>query len=184
MKTTRAIGLLVVVLLLAGTLAWSQDKAEWTYPVIKNYGPAWPLPNAAVQPVKGQSYKAIFDITKPGEKPTEPAPGLVHAARAYNVFASGGVAPQNLKIVIVMHGPGGIVAMNNETYRTKFGTDNPNAQLLADLKKAGAEIYLCGQTLHQQKFDEKAMLPDVKLATSAMVVLLTYQNQGYAMMPF
>jgi intracellular sulfur oxidation DsrE/DsrF family protein len=100
------------------------------------------------------------------------------------VFASGGVAPKDLKIVIVMHGPGGIVAMNNDTYRAKFNADNPNAQLLADLKKAGAEIYLCGQTLHQQKFAEKAMLPEVKLATSAMIVLLTYQNQGYAMMPF
>jgi intracellular sulfur oxidation DsrE/DsrF family protein len=185
MKLAQIISVLLVGLMLgAGLMAWSQEKDQWTYPVVQGYGPAWPLPSAAVQPQKGKTYRAVFDISKLGEKPTDPAPGLVHAARAYNVFAASGVPAGNMKIAIVMHGPGAIAAMNNETYRAKFNVDNPNAPLLAALKKAGAEIFLCGQSLHQLKFQESAMLPEVRLATSAMIVLVTYQNDGCAMMPF
>lgn len=89
-----------------------------------------------------------------------------------------------MKIAIVMHGPAGFAAMDNATYRAKYNVDNPNIKLLSELKKAGAEIYLCGQTLHGQKFQESAMLPEVRLATSAMIVLVSYQNNGYALLAF
>lgn len=156
----------------------------WTFPVIKDYGRAWPLPQAAVQPEKHKTYKVLFDLSKPAPNETDVLPGLAHAARTLNVFASLGVPPKNLKIVAVFHGPVGYAAMNNDVYRAKFGHDNPNIKLIQELKAAGVELYLCGQTLHELNFDEKNMLPDVKLATSAMVVLVTYQNNGYALMPF
>lgn len=159
--------------------------SEWTYPVIQGYGRAWPLPHAAGQPQKGRTYKILFNLSQPSRDPSEPMPGLEHAARTLNVFASLGVPPENLKVVAVFHGPvASYAAMDNDIYRAKFNVDNPNAKLIHELKAAGVNLLLCGQALHELNFNEKDMLPDVKLASSAMLVLAIYQNDGYAMMPF
>jgi intracellular sulfur oxidation DsrE/DsrF family protein len=160
------------------------SAAGWTYPVIKDYGRAWPLPQAAVQPEKGREYKVLFNLTRAGDNPSEPLPGLEHAARTLNVFSSLGVPPKNLHIVMVFHGPAASAAMNNAVYRAHFKVDNPNIDLIHQLTHAGVEAYLCGQALHEMNYDEKDILPGVKLATSAMVALVTYQNNGYALMPF
>lgn len=183
---------LVVLVLTAGTMMMlaaqnkepKQAATGWTNPVIQDYGRAWPLPDAAVQPEKGRTYKVLFDLSKPGPNPKEILPGLAHASRMLNVFAALGVPPKNLKVVAVFHGPVGYAAMNNDVYRAKFNMDNPNIKVIEELKASGVELLLCGQTLHELNFNEKDMLPDVKLATSAMIVLVTYQNDGYALMPF
>lgn len=174
------IGFILIGMMFAST----DPKSEWTYPVIKNYGRAWPLPHAAVQPQQGHQYKVLFDLSKPAANPNEPLPGLFHAARTLNVFASLGVQPKDLHVVMVFHGPAAIAAMNNNVYRAKFNVDNPNINLISQLKQAGVEPFLCGQSLHELNFNEKDILPELKLATSAMVVLVTYQNDGYALMPF
>jgi len=172
------------VLTLALPFAADEVKSEWTYPVIKDYGRAWPLPNAAVQPEKGQEYKVLFDLSKTGANPSDPLPGLEHAARTLNVFSSLGVQPKQLHVVMVFHGPAAAAAMSNQVYRAKYDVDNPNLKLISQLKQAGVQPYLCGQSLHELSFNEKDIFPDVKLATSAMVVLVTYQNNGYALIPF
>lgn len=156
----------------------------WTYPVIKDYGPAWPLPEAAVQPQKGRIYKVIFNLSSAAPNPNEILPGLASAARLMNVFVTDGLAARNLKGVAVLHSSAGYAAMDNEVYRAKFNVDNPNLKIIRELKAAGVELFLCGQTLHDLNFHEKDLLPDVKLATSAAIVLTTYQNDGYALMPF
>lgn len=185
MKLTHALGAMAVVTLMAAAmLALPDEKPDWTFPVIKGFGAAWPLPKAAVQPEKNKIYKAVFDISRFPDKPDDVAVGLVHAARTYNVFASGGVPAQDMKVAIVMHGPAAIVGMNNQTYQAKYKIDNPNLPLLAELKKAGAEVYVCGQSVHIAKFDEAALAPEAQLATSAMIVLVSYQNKGYALMAF
>jgi intracellular sulfur oxidation DsrE/DsrF family protein len=166
------------------TFANTDPKSEWVYPVIKDYGRAWPLPHAAVQPEKDRQYKVLFNLSKPAANPNEPLPGLFHAARTLNVFASLGVPPKNLHIVMVFHGQAAPAAMSNDVYRAKFNVDNPNLKLISQLKQAGVEPFLCGQSLHELNFNEKDMLPELKLATSAMVVLVSYQNDGYALMPF
>jgi intracellular sulfur oxidation DsrE/DsrF family protein len=173
-----------VTMLAAQTNKADQPASGWTYPVIKDYGRAWPLPQAAVQPQKERTHKVLFDLSKPAPNPNEILPGLAHASRMLNVFASLGVPPKYLKVVAVFHGPVGYAAMNNDVYRAKFNQENPNIKAIQELKAAGVELLLCGQTLHELNFNEKDMLPDVKLATSAMVVLVTYQNDGYALMPF
>ena len=156
----------------------------WTYPVIKDYGRAWPLPDAAVQPQPGRTYKAIFSLSTAAPNANEVLDGLAHAARLLNVFAADGVAPKNLEVVAIFHGSGGYAAMSNAVYRAKFNVDNPNPKIIQELKAAGVQLFLCGQTLHELNFDEKDLLPEVTLATSAAIVLVTYQNDGYALMPF
>jgi intracellular sulfur oxidation DsrE/DsrF family protein len=160
-----------------------EPASGWTYPVIRDYGRAWPLPQAADQPQKGRTYKTVFDITKLPQKPNQVVPGLADAARLMNVFGTLGLSPTNLKIVAVFHGDAAYAAMNNDVYRSKFGIDNPNVKLIQELKAADVQLFLCGQAFHDFNFQEKDILPDVKMATAAVVVLVTYQNDGYALMP-
>jgi len=167
----------------SGTQSYDATSG-WTYPVIRDYGRAWPLPYAAVQPQEGRTYKVMFDLTKPAPNPNEVLDGLAHAARTLNVFAADGLPPKNLKVVAVFHGSAGYAAMSNDVYRAKFGVGNPNLKIIHELKTAGVQLLLCGQTLHDLNFNEHDLLPDVELATSAAIVLVTYQNDGYALMPF
>jgi intracellular sulfur oxidation DsrE/DsrF family protein len=181
----------IAFLLLAAAAALAQTSGEtnqstsgWTYPVIEDYGPAWPLPDAAVQPQKGRTYKVIFNLSDAAAKANEVLPGLASAARLLNVFVADGPAPRDLRVVAVFHASAGYAPISNEVYHAKFDVDNPNLKIIRELKAAGVQLFLCGQTLHDLNLNERDLLPEVKLATSAAIVLVTYQNDGYALMPF
>lgn len=125
-----------------------------------------------------------FSLSNPAPNPDEVLDGLAHVARLFNVFAADGVPPKNLKVVAIFHGSAGYAAMDNGIYRAKFNVNNPNLKIIQELKTAGVQLLLCGQTLHDLNLNEQDLLPDIKLATSAAIVLVTYQNDGYALMPF
>ncbi|MEM6377015.1 MAG: DsrE family protein, partial [Bacteroidota bacterium] len=72
----------------------------------------------------------------------------------------------------------------NEAYREKFGVDNPNIPLMEALEKAGAEIYMCGQSINARGIDPDRMAAPVKTALSAMTVFLSLQNEGYQLIKF
>lgn len=177
--------LLAVSITLLAARQQQPSESGWQYPVIKGAGGAIALPNAAVQPDKNKQYKVLFDITKAGDDPKEILPGLDHASRLLNVLSLSGVPAKNIHMVLVFHGKSTTIgSMNNETYQAKFHVDNPNAAVLKELRQAGAEIYVCGQAMHALHFTDNEVLPDVKVATAAVVVLVVYQNNGYALMPF
>ena len=99
------LGLGRVTMLVSESGTQSYDATSgWIYPGIRDYGRAWPLPQAAVQPQAGRPYKVMFDLTKPAPNPNEVLDDLAHAARTLNVFAANGVPPTKLKVVAVFHG--------------------------------------------------------------------------------
>lgn len=183
----RALWMVLAMFAVTASLAAAQQPSNsgWQYPLIKGAGGAVSLPKAAVQPDKTKQYKVLVDITKGAEDPKDVLPGIDHAARLLNVLAISGVPAKSVHMVLVFHGPATTVAaMNNETYRAKHNVDNPNAPVLKELKDAGAEIFVCGQAMHAFHFTDKDVLPEVKVATAAVAVLVIYQNDGYALMPF
>jgi hypothetical protein len=104
-----------------------EPTSRWTYPVIKDYGRAWPLPHAAVQPQQGRTYKAVFSLSNPASNPNEVLDGLAHAARLFNVFAADGVPPKNLKVVTIFHGSAGYAATDNDIYRARHTSEANSA---------------------------------------------------------
>jgi intracellular sulfur oxidation DsrE/DsrF family protein len=52
------------------------------------------------------------------------------------------------------------------------------------MKKHDVEFFVCGQYLAGEKIDPKTLTPDVQLAADALLVLMQYQNKGYALMSF
>ena len=56
--------------------------------------------------------------------------------------------------------------------------------ILAALKKQGADILICGQMVIADKIDPATLTPDVTIGSEAYIVLITYQNNGYAALSF
>jgi intracellular sulfur oxidation DsrE/DsrF family protein len=106
------------------------------------------------------------------------------AGSELNAFAATSVPPRNAKFVVVFHGPAINGILDDAHYRAKFGVPNPNLKVLAELKKAGVEIFVCGQNLVAENMDPKIISPDVTVASDALIVLMAYQNDGYALMSF
>jgi intracellular sulfur oxidation DsrE/DsrF family protein len=166
---------------LAAGRASSQEF--WQTPALPGVGKMHPLPKAAYQPQKNETYKVVFAVTMAGSKPAELSPSLDRVARAVNLYASAGVPLNHLKFVAVMYGAATDAALDNEHYRQKYNADNPNLDVIRKLRSAGVDVAVCGQAAaeHQDQYDWIA--PEVTLSLSALTTITTLENEGYALMP-
>ncbi len=162
-------------------------------------GPPWPpakapviaaadgyvvIPGAAVAPDPARKYLAIFDATRGAGKPTELLPAVNMAGSELNAFGVAGVPPANVRFALVFHGQALDGILDDAHYRAKFGVPNPNVPVLERFRKAGVELFVCGQNLAADHVDPKSLTPSVTVASDALIVLMAYQNRGYALLSF
>jgi len=150
------------------------------YPAIAGFGGMHPLPHAAEQPDPNKAYKVIFDVTKGPKEPAGINPGVMHVAKSVNLLASAGVPLSNMRFVAVLHGKATVASLDNKHYKAKFGVDNPNIALFKALRKAGVNVYVCGQSMIKEGYQTSWASRYIKPALSAMSTLIIYGNQGYA----
>ncbi len=168
-------------------LAAFQVPTQWGKPVaavIPEADGYVAIPNAAVPPDKKRTYRAIYDATRFPKMPAQLVPALNMAGAELNAFKAAGVPLRNAKFAVVFHGAALNGILDDAHYKAKFGTTNPNLKVLAELKKAGVELFVCGQNLVSDNIDPKAISPDVTVASDALIVLMAYQNDGYALLSF
>ena len=174
---------IVTILILTITLAaaqWPPPKA----PAVSGADGYVDIPNAALAPAKNSIYRAIFDATRPADKPTELLPALNMAGSELNALATASVPLANAKFAVVFHGPAVDGILDEAHYNAKFGTSNPNLKAIAEMKKQGVEFFVCGQYLAAEKIEPKTLVPNVTVASDALLVLIHYQNNGYALVSF
>ena len=82
-------------------------------------------------------------------------------------------------MAVVIHAAATNTVINNEAYQKKYETDNPYLDLYKELADAGVELIVCGQSLMLYKNDANDIVPQVKIATSALTAVSTYQLKGY-----
>jgi intracellular sulfur oxidation DsrE/DsrF family protein len=58
-----------------------------------------------------------------------------------------------------------------------------NLPLIRELKQAGVEVFVCGQSLHELGFQAEEVVKEVPVADAAMLVLVNKQMDGYAYIP-
>ena len=155
----------------------------WQNPLIKDGGAIHPLPDAAIQPDRNQTYKVVFSVSKAPTDPKDVNDALDHVARAVNIFVSAGVPLDHLKFVAIVHSAATSLVLDNANYKKRFNVDNPNLKLIQELKAAGVQIVVCGQALAALKYDVSELNPDIKPALSALSTIIILQQQGYALMP-
>jgi intracellular sulfur oxidation DsrE/DsrF family protein len=171
------------IVLAAVLLFVSSWSFAWEYPVIKGYGPVKPLPNAAFQPDKSIKYRVLFDITKAAESLEKVNPGLDRVARFLNLMATSDITPIDMELAAVIHGPAVPIVLKNEIFKKRFKTDNPNEKIIKDLRGAGVKLYVCGQTLAHERFEDKWVNEQIAIAVAALVVVSTHQLKGYTYQP-
>ena len=106
------------------------------------------------------------------------------AGSELNALAVEKVPLNHAKFVIVFHGAAMNGILDNAHYRAKYRVDNPNLRVLSDLRKAGVQLYVCGQNMAFDHVDPAAISKDVKVASDALIVLMTFQNDGYAVLEY
>jgi intracellular sulfur oxidation DsrE/DsrF family protein len=178
------------VLLAGNSLADPSGERQYKHPVVKEHGGTVVMPDAAHQPQKNA--KVILDITA-DKKEGSVILGLDRAALILNQYTEAGAGTDNgFKMAIILHGPATKAALTHAGYARQAGsyetdlgkTKNPNLELLEQLKKAGVEIYVCGQALAHHGFATTDVASPVKVAVSAATVNINLQMDGYAYIPF
>lgn len=95
-----------------------------------------------------------------------------------------GVKESNISLAFVLHGDSTKDALKNEAYKKRYGINNPNTQLIKTLSEHGVDMFICGQSAAYSGISKSEIMPEIKLALSAMTVLTIYQSEGYSLIKF
>ncbi len=85
--------------------------------------------------------------------------------------------------VASIHGEATFITLNNNAYWNKFGRDNPNLNLINQLKENGVELYVCSQPTASRKINNKDLNINLISALSGIAVLSKHLLQGFTLMP-
>lgn len=177
LAATLAAGLLAEAV---ADVSASSVSEEMKFPLIEGFGGVFPIDGIAEQPFAGM--KVLFDVTTDAE-PGQVNKGLEVVARFLNLAAIAGINLSQMKVQIVVHGKALLSCMNSETYKAKSGSaDNPNEKLIKKLAEAGIAMMACSQAVRRNKFALSDLNSHVKPVTSAMVVSIERQQQGWAVL--
>lgn len=179
---SRSLMPLLLALSLFCTAAMAGD-GFWQTPTIAGAGKIHPMPNAAYQPDRQATYKAVFSLSKAGAKPDQVSSSLEHVARAVNLYVHAGVPLSHLKFVAIAAGAATPIMLNDAQYRKKYGVANPNLPVIAQLRKAGVDVAVCAQAVAEHNFQYNWIDSHVTVALSGVTTLINLQQQGYALMP-
>lgn len=124
-----------------------------------------------------------FDVSKQAEEGGLNR-HLETAARFLNMHVEAGLAPEDLKLAIVVHGGASKDLLSNDAYKARFDTENANGALMRALMEHGVQIILCGQTAAYYDIGQDDLEPGVQMALSAMTAHAVLQQQGYTLNPF
>lgn len=181
--TRTVLFVLPLLLVAAAGPARAQQAAgeAMVYPIIPNVGGVVPVADAAEPPRKGS--KVVFDITADA-KPADLNKGLERVARLLNLFGAAGLKATDVRVALVLHGEATKSALSDAAYKERVGPGtNPNLALIAELRKAGVEVFVCGQALAYKGFGRAEVAGDVRVASAALTVVVNKQADGYSYVP-
>src|ERR1700756_36265 len=121
MRVMRSFIILISTLAVAAA-QWPPPKA----PALAGADGYVEIPGAALAPTKNSTYRAVFDATRPADRPTALLPALNMAGSELNALATVNAPLRNAKFAIVFHGPAVDGILDDAHYKAKFGTTNPN----------------------------------------------------------
>jgi intracellular sulfur oxidation DsrE/DsrF family protein len=172
---------LIAILIIQSSL-FAQKKQ--TGPIIKDYGKVWAIENPDFKVNPEKEYKAVFDIMNSPESNDKVNASIETAARFLNMHAQSGVPAKNLKVALVVHNKASKDVIDNNAYKKKYGTDNPNQELIKALIDAGGQIIFCGQSSVSRGYPREDLIEGVQLSLSAMTALIQLQDDDYRLIKF
>ncbi|MEO1490323.1 MAG: DsrE family protein [Pseudomonadota bacterium] len=177
MKSTNALAALasLACLIAAASPALAQDETDTV--VISEME----LPANAVWMHSFDAYEGV-----PG-KLNGPMQTALRFARA---MEEEGVAPDRVKVAIVVHGPAVFDVASDARYKTKYDTQfathsgNPSRVLVEKLIARGAEIWVCGVAAKYHGVGNADLIEGVKMAPSGTIAHAELQRRGFGINPY
>ncbi|MGL3822891.1 DsrE family protein [Sphingopyxis sp. R3-92] len=167
------------LLAMAAPSVHAQDNA---HPAIAGFGAIRPSADEANPPDPSRRYRVIFEITRAAGDPAKVNPALDRVARFVNLLGAAGITPAAGDIVVVVHGPATAVVLVDEAYHERFGTDNPNRDLVKALHAAGVSLHVCSYALANTKVDRAAITSSWSIDVAAMVTIVNLQLDGWVLL--
>lgn len=174
----KKISILITLLLTIASFSQSNKTT------IEDFGQTFTIKNPDLILDKNKTYKIIFDIYTAHKDDGKINPLLNTVARFINMHVETGVPLENLNIVVILHGKATKDVLSSKTYQEIFDKENPNSKLLEVLTNATVETFVCGQSYSYKKYDPITLDKNVKMALSALTVLVKYQSEGYQLITF
>ena len=174
---------MLFLIIFYNTCLGQSSKPEYG-PVFDDIGPTYNLKNADFVPDSTSVLKAIFDIDYM-PKDSLASNSLISSLHRYlNMHVKSGIKESNISLGFVLHGASTKDALTDEAYLKKYGTKNPNTNLIKTLSEHGVDMFLCGQSASYSGISKSEIMPEIKIALSAMTVLTVYQSEGYSLIKF
>ncbi|HTW37629.1 MAG TPA: DsrE family protein [Steroidobacteraceae bacterium] len=180
MKAVRAYSTLLAGCLgLSALASVGHAEAQPSLPIPEG-GLARNLPGAREMPDPSLIYKVVFDVGRGSASLDQPDPALVRIARYYNTLAADGVAPEHLRIVVVIHGQATDDILDSAEFRSRHqGHDNPNVALIKDMARAGIRLTVCGQAVLSSNIEPRTILPQIEVTLWALTTFTNLELRGY-----
>jgi intracellular sulfur oxidation DsrE/DsrF family protein len=153
-------------------------------PVIEDYGAVYDVEGAVRIADPSEGLRAVFDVAEAPDDVDELNERIDTVARYLNLHARNGFDRANTRAAVVLHGSAARSALGDAAHRARFGSPNPDLELLRSLREAGVRIYVCGQTAARNGFERDELDSSVELALSAMTVLIQLHDEGYVLIRF
>lgn len=163
-------------------LSFTSLAAEFTTgPVFKDYGKKAVVDGVSFD--RSAQFNVAFDVAK-GAEAGKLNRQFDSLARFINMHVASGVAEENIKLALVVHGSATLDLLKNNFYQQKYSTENVNIPLLSELMQHQVRVIVCGQSAAAHGLDNDAFIPGVEVALSAMNAHALLQQQGYTLNPF
>ena len=109
---------------------------------------------------------------------------LEKIARFVNIYAGAGEKPAAVEICVILHGKATLICLEDQAYAEAFATqNNPNLAAIRQLREAGVEFFVCGQSLAHEEQSADSVHEDIRIAVSALTTNVNRQQNGYVIIP-
>ena len=173
----------ILPLLLLATPVAAQDVDWQLGPVFDSFGP-----HVAVEGVDAfapdTQFSVAFDVAKAAEEGARNR-GMESAARFINMHVAKGVAPDNIRAAVVVHGPAVFDLLSAAGWEAHEREDaNGSSAMVREMLDHGVRFIVCGQSAAAHGVAKADLIPGVELALSAMTAHAQLQQAGYTVNPF
>ena len=169
--------------LLASTASAQDMGAFETGPVFEDFGPHASV--AGVEPFAADTaFAHSFDVAKAAEEGKRNR-GMESAARFINMHVANGVAPDNIRAAVVVHGPAVFDLLSAEGWAAHDREDaNGSAAMVREMLDHGVRFIVCGQSAAAQGITADQLIEGAEMDLSAMTAHAQLQQAGYTVNPF
>ncbi|MFC3879791.1 DsrE family protein [Algoriphagus namhaensis] len=162
--------------LLLAQVTFAQQEV---FPVIKGYGSVIDMPFETIKPDPSLQYKLLAEAFSGQKDKTELYDPLDYFARVVNAHAHAGVPAENFKMSIVLFSGSVFTTLNNAEFQKRFGTDNPNLELIQKFQDAGVDVFVCGQSMMKQDIMPEMLIEGLKIGSSRITVASEHLTNGF-----